>query len=330
MVVGQRNKLMKKIVIINFFLFFLILISLELISKSLKLSGLMGIQNGLIYNKNDINFFYPNVEGIIFDEKIYTDKHGFRVPTKDFDYKGNKNILILGDSVAFGNGVKEEKTFVGLLRNYIKDYNLYNSSVPGYQIKDQIYLINHINTIGNIERIIYFFTLNDIYGDSHIKKPNDKFVKESDFSLKKINLFNSINSFLRNKSYLYMFIKGLSTDPSKRWFLNIFKRYEQDDLSEIRKNFTILKKISDESDSKLLIILLPYEYQTRRCTKEILLPQFKLKKAIKDTNIDFKDFTNILCEQKKPKKYFYKYDPMHLSKKGHMLIFEALKNEISF
>lgn len=330
MVVGQRNKLMKKIVIINFFLFFLILISLELISKSFKLSGLMGIQNGLIYNKNNINFFYPYAEGIIFDEKIYTDKHGFRVPAKDFDYTGEKNILILGDSVAFGNGVKEEKTFVGLLRNFLKDYNLYNSSVPGYQLKDQIYLINQINTIGNVEKIIYFFTLNDVYGTSNIKSPNNKLVKESDFSLKKIDLFNSINSFLRNKSYLYMLIKGLSTDPSKRWFLNLIKKYEQVDVSEIKKKFTILKKISDENNSKLIIIFLPYEYQTRKCTKEILLPQNKLKKAIKDTNINFKDFTNILCNQKKPKKYFYKYDPMHLSNKGHMLIFESLKNEINF
>ena len=290
----------------------------------------MGIQEGLLYKKNNVNFFYPNAEGIIFDEKIFTDKYGFRVPAKDFNYTGNKNILILGDSVAFGNGVKEEKTFVGLLRDNIKDYNLYNSSVPGYQIKDQIYLVNQINTIGNIKKIIYFFTLNDIYGTSNIKNLNNKFVKESDFSLKKIDLFNAVNSFLRNKSYLYMFVKGLSTDPSKRWFLNLIKRYEEDDLSEIKKNFSILKKISDKNDSELTIILLPYEYQTRKCTKEVLLPQNKLRKVIKDTNIGFKDFTNILCEQKKPKKYFYKYDPMHLSKQGHMLIFNTLKNEISF
>ena len=37
--------------------------------------------------------------------------------------------------------------------------------------------------------------------------------KNAIICMNKIDLFNAVNSFLRNKSYLYMFVKGLSTDP---------------------------------------------------------------------------------------------------------------------
>ena len=84
----------------------------------------MGIQSGLIKKINNTNYLNPNEEGVIFDEKVYTDKNGFRVPSKNFKYIGKKNIFILCDSVTFGNGVKEEETFIGLMRNDFKNINM--------------------------------------------------------------------------------------------------------------------------------------------------------------------------------------------------------------
>ena len=65
--------------------------------------------------------------------------------------------------------MKEEDTFIGLLRKIIKNKNLLNSSVPGYQIKNQVENIEIMEKFENIEKIIYFFTLNDVYGSSNIK-----------------------------------------------------------------------------------------------------------------------------------------------------------------
>ena len=44
---------------------------------------------------------------------------------------------------------------------------------------------------------------------------NDDEINEGSFSLKDFKIFNLLNEYLRNKSYLYMYIKGISTDPSK-------------------------------------------------------------------------------------------------------------------
>lgn len=289
----------------------------------------MGIQSGLIKKINNTNYLNPNEEGVIFDEKVYTDKNGFRVPSKNFKYIGKKNIFILGDSVTFGNGVKEEETFIGLMRNDFKNINILNSSIPGYQIKDHVKVIHLTKKFNNIEKIFYFFTLNDVYGSSNIIDRNNN-KKESDYNLKKIKLLNELNIFLRNKSYLYMFVKGVGTDPSKRWFLNLYKFYENKDLSEIKKQFNYLNNFSKNAKSELIVILLPYEYQTRNCKKKFLKPQKKIKEILSELNINFKDFTRKFCNLDIPKNNFYKFDPMHLSSNGHLLVYKTLIDEINF
>ena len=289
----------------------------------------MGIQSGLIYKEKNINYFYPNNEGIIFGKKIFTDGYGFRVPSKNFKYKDTDNIFILGDSVTFGNGIKEEATFIGLLRAKLKDKEIINSSVPGYQISDQVNIINQTKKFNNINQILYFFTLNDIYGSSNIQNIK-KQEKESDFSLKEIKLLNKLNAQLRNKSYLYMLVKGLGTDPSKRWFLNLYNKYENQNFNQIKNQFIYLKKFSDNLNIDFKVILLPYEYQTRKCSKNIFKPQNMIKKILKDSNIFFLDLSEDFCKQIEPKKKFYKFDPMHLSEDGHTLVYNSLINEINF
>ena len=122
----------------------------------------------------------------------------------------------------------------------------------------------------------------------------------------------------------------MGTDPSKRWFNALFSNYENLELKVMRDNFKLLNDYSRDVDSNLIIILLPYEYQTRNCTDHILKPQKMLVKILKDLNINTKDFTRVFCDQKKSKKNFLKFDPMHLSKNGHMLVYNSLLNEVNF
>ena len=326
---------MKKIIVINFFIVFFLVFFLEIISNFLKLSNLMGIQEGLIYSKNGTNYLSPYKKKIVFNEKVFIDDFGMRVPNIDYRHLNDVNIFILGDSVSFGNGIKEDKTFIGLLRNKFKNKNFLNSSVPGYQIKDHVNIIKKIDKLDNVEKVIYFFTLNDIYGTSNIVKRQNKPKKEiksdeSDYKLKKFELLNKINTFLRSKSYLYMLIKGIGTDPSKRYFLNLIPRYLDKNLDSLKKNFQSLKTVSQNNQSEFLVIILPYEFQTRNCTKKTLIPQKKVTSILSSLDITYKDLTNYFCDKKKPKEYFYKFDPMHLSNKGHMLVYNILKDEIIF
>ena len=185
---------MKKIIIINFFAILSIIFFLEFISNFFKLSNLMGIQSGLIYEKDSRNFFKPNSEGVLFNKKVFIDEYGFRVPSKNFKYFSKENIFIMGDSVAFGNGVKEHETFVGLLRKNFKSKNFLNSSVPGHQMKDHVKNILLTKKFKNVEKILYFFTLNDVYNSSNVQNLKDK-NNEASYNLKKIKFLNEINAF---------------------------------------------------------------------------------------------------------------------------------------
>ena len=314
---------MKKILAINISFIFVILIFLEFIVKYFELSNLKGIEKGLINTDNQIHKMIPGSSGILYDKKVFIDKNGFRVPSKFFSYsKDNNSIFIIGDSTTFGNGIKEENTFVGKLRTNFKSLNFLNSSVPGYNLRHYKPNIKIMNEFDNIIKVIYFITLNDIYEKRSVKEFNNK--KKFFFN---IDLVNKLNNFLRDKSYLFTYIVGITTDPSKRYFQNILNFYKNKDISEFDNYLKMLKAQSLKENIDLKIIILPYEYQTRKCEDGDLIPQKKIKKILQNLSIDFSDYTDYFCNFSKPKILYYKFDPMHLSNEGHSLVYNLLKDK---
>lgn len=325
---------MKKIILTNLIFIFFIIFFLEFIFNFFRLSNLKGIEPGLMITEENIHKMSPNSSGIHYGEKIFIDNKGFRVPNKNYTYnKKNKgSIFIIGDSTTFGNGVVEEKTFVGQLRKNFADINFYNSSVPGYNIKHFVANIDLIDNFSNIEKVLYFVTLNDIYGGDSIldltKNKNLENYNHENISIKKNELISKINAYLNSRSYSYNFFKGVITDPSKRYFVNIKKSYKKSNLDNIRRYIALLQNKLNEKNIELKIYVLPYEFQTRNCSNENLIPQRKINMILNDLNVNYQDFTINFCEHAKPKTLFYKFDPMHLSIKGHSLIFNMIKNEI--
>ena len=319
---------MKKVFIINLGIIFFILISLEFVANFFKLSDLRGIEKGLINTNHPIHKMIPESSGIQFGKRIFNDKYGFRSPHENYKYNNNNDsVFIIGDSVTFGNGVEENKIFIGKLRNEFENINFYNTAVPGYNIKHFKYNLKEIDNFKNIKKIFYFITFNDVYGGKSIVQLNkNESIKKSFFFLN--NIFNKINTFLRNKSYLYRLVLGILTDPSKRYFKNILTFYQNQNLDEFKDYLSILKNKTLKNDIELKIIILPYEYQTRMCIEKNLLPQEKVANIIVNLKMDFFDFTKEFCKIKKPKDLFLKFDPMHLSPQGHNLVFNLIKNKI--
>jgi len=322
----------KKILLINLATVFITIFFLEILSNYLKLSNLKGIEKGLIDTRNSIHKMIPGSSGIHFGKKIFIDEYGLRVPFKGYSYnEKNRSILIVGDSTTFGNGVSEEETFIGRLRDDFKDLNFYNTAVPGYNIRHFKETLNNFDKFKNIKKVYYFVTLNDLYDGRSIVELDSK--KKENSGSKKISLFDrdfiiKVHAFLRNKSYLYMFILGVITDPSKRYFKNIITYYENNNMLEMKEYISSLKNTSSKKNIELKIILLPYEYQTRECTSQNLGPQKKIIGILKNLKIDYSDYTKEFCNYDKPIALFYKFDPMHLSSKGHSFVYDLLKNEI--
>ena len=242
-----------RIIFVNVAITIVLILFLELFARVFQISGLMGIDSSVVEYENDYSLFKlkKNSEGKIFGKKIFVDNNGFRVPEKSFKYIANKPaIFFIGDSITFGNGVVEEETFVGKLRSELNNFNIYNAAVPGYDIRQYLKSISIIKDFNNIKKIFYIFTLNDI------AKSQDRSVQMVDFvrklkarSLRGKGFIYYTNVFFRNKSYLYMYVKGIATDPSKRYFDYMHLTYKKETEFVLTKKY--LMKLYEVTKKKI-------------------------------------------------------------------------------
>ncbi len=317
-----------KVLFYNLFFIFCLLVILESLIRIFNLSQIQGYKAEIYFDK--IHKLRPKSEGIVLGEKFFTDNLGFRIPSKEYSYESKKKILFLGDSVTFGVGIKEESTFVGKFRKNLTEHSVFNLALFGYQINEYSAQINDLKSFNPIDKILIFLTLNDVYITANIQI-NQKSENTYNKSLKilNFNFIKKINTYLRNKSYLYTFFKGNVIDPPETWFNNTLAYYKKNDLEFVRTFFIDFTDFVNKNGIKSYIFILPYEYQTRDCKKELLLPQRKIIELSKDISNNFYDLTANFCNYERPKKLFLKYDPMHLSKEGHKLVFNLTKEIIN-
>lgn len=314
---------MKKLLLYNFLAaIFLILVS-EIALRYFSSINLLGADKNLFNYNNDILVHNQNVAGVVFGKKVFIDKFGFRVPFENYKYKDNptKSILILGDSTSFGVGAEEEKSFIGLLRQENEDVNIFNTSVIGHNNSDHLNLLNKYYNDLKFDEIIIFYCLNDIVNISG--------VQTIESLNKKAYLLAKINFLLRDKSYLYIFLKSMFTNPQKRYYDYTIPLYnDQNSLDFLKNTFIKIKQFSDKEKLKISVIILPYSYQVKdkNCTEDKILPQNKIKKILNFTNISYLDLTNEFCNYNRPNKLFLSFDPMHLSILGHQLVFQQIRN----
>jgi len=112
-------------------------------------------------NLRNIRLSYPNQ----LDYTIDTNKYGFRGPDWDLSPE-RKNIIILGDSFAFGWGVQWEQTAGKIIENELQKQNpafqTINLSIPGYSIKEIIRSLDLFKGLLQPVAVVYIFCPNDL------------------------------------------------------------------------------------------------------------------------------------------------------------------------
>tara|TARA_B110000444_G_C18783059_1_gene568440 strand:+ start:51 stop:1004 length:954 start_codon:yes stop_codon:yes gene_type:complete len=311
----------KKIFIYNLLAISSIIILLEFSLRIFSSLNELGFKKNLFDRTSITPIHNKNIESIVFGNKVFIDKYGFRVPKKNYFYNETRtNFLVMGDSVSFGVGVSEEETFVGLLRKEFDNFNIFNSSVVGHNIKSYQSLLPIYSDSLDFESVIIFFGLNDIVRSKGFLTKKDI---KSNYFLARINVF------LRNKSILYIYLKSKITDPEKRYFSYLRPAYEdQNALEDLEKTILDIKNFSSKKNKKLYFVILPYEFQTRKenCNNQFFFPQNEVIKIFENNQINYKNFSKNFCDYKQPKKLFLKFDPLHLSSTGHLLVLKLIQD----
>ena len=328
---------MKKIFFINVLVIILIIFILEIVVRTFNLAGLQGYDKNLFYIENGITLAKPNTELKIFGKYSKTDSNGFRIPLNNYFFdKNKKSTLILGDSVSFGVGVEEKYTFVGLLRG--KGNNLLNASISGHNLESYLYLLKRYNDSDNIkfEKTVIILCLNDIVPFQGVisKNSNKKQAEKKNFFEKNINdnLATKINIFFRERSALFVFLKGLVTNPSKRHYDLMANLYDNEENIEILKSqLSKIDNYSNVSNIDVSFVLLPYAYQINNdCNENLMKPQKEINRIFKNIKLPIFDYSKKFCNETNKSKLFLPYDPVHLSLLGHKLVSKILINDKIF
>lgn len=311
----------------------IIILSLEIIIRFSNIVGLQGYEKDAFYFENGIIFSKPNNTFTVFGKKSKTDKNGFRIPLSNYSFKSDKNsILVLGDSVTFGVGLEEKNTFIGLLRKNQQEHNLYNTAIFGHNIESYFYILkkNHTKFKNEINDVVIFLCLNDIVPYQGViskeKKKQKNELNSFQKNIEKNNFALKLNSFLRERSSLFVLLKGLLTNPIEKHYNYMRVLYDnKKNLIGFEKFLNDTENFMNKNNLGYKYILLPYAHQVRNnCEKDFLKPQKIVIDILMKKNLNFKDYTSEFCKIPNKNNLFLKYDPVHLSNYGHRFVSDLL------
>ena len=111
----------------------------------------------------------PNYQGILEGVKININSDGYR--DSEFERQRHDNqklVAIIGDSITFGQGVAQEKTFPAVLENLLNqsgkktEYRVWNLGVPGYNTQQEFEVFNSFVLPQNPGWIFLAYVINDV------------------------------------------------------------------------------------------------------------------------------------------------------------------------
>ena len=316
---------MKKIVLINLIIIIFLIFLCEITLRVFLSYNVQGISENLINKEISYRFNQPNLNyGKAFGVKIYTDKYGFRINKKHNIKKNKEEILFVGGSVTFGPGIEVNETFVEILNNK-STLNIRNASVFNTNFENNIEIIKNYENLKNVKKIFVNFPLDDINIEFEERISEDREIINS---LKRNKIISYINGIVRAKSASYVFIKGIIANPQKHTYIHDLNLYKNKKLlKRLEVNLDELSKVIPKD--KIFFYSIPYAAQvesdckTQDGTDKILIKIFNKK------NYPILFLKSKFCEYKKPINYYFKKDPVHLSKTGHVIVAQILKKYIN-
>ena len=289
----------------------------------------------------------PGFSGRVFGATASIDERGFRDDRsghRRFD-PARESVLILGDSVTFGVGVEDGKTFADLLAAAWPQRNVINAAVIGYGFEDYDVALPALlgGSAGalRIREVILGICLNDGVPSSKVEilaqaarerggpaAANPQAQPDGVVG----RTVAAVNAFLRERSKLYLAAKSLVWDTPRRYFLADVKFY--DDHAAIERALQHLDSVVEtlsRQGVRVTVVVFPYAYQLRSPEDaRVWLPQKVLLEHLAQRGVPSLDLADALRRDHaatgRPfSDYFLFDDPMHLSAAGHEVTAKALR-----
>lgn len=153
-----------------------------------------------------------------------TSEYGFRAPTMPVSNRYNRpNIVVLGDSYSFGQGVNDGEEYPALLRKFLGNQaNVVNLGVPGYGLTQQIRLFYEFGKAYDPSIVIIQFCSNDpddnlFYRVTGIEDGRFVFKKDRSFSSFSGRIKDLLSDSIIQRSQLYNFLRQAAYQTLRGW-----------------------------------------------------------------------------------------------------------------
>ncbi len=255
---------------------------------------------------------------------LHTNSKGFR--SEEID-SSRPQILLLGDSIAWGYGVSDHQTMSFYIQQRLKNQQIQNLAVPCYGI-DQSYLrLKEAIDIANIQNIVLVLYKNDLEDTStNVREDRRKplFVMKGNHSemteapISRWNLRNFVsrtwfyNQLIRPRRRLNVLVSRIVGDQYR-------SQDEAKKICEILLNR--IKTIAAEKGAHLTVVISPGENEYLKKSTEYGWFEDYLKK----NGVDFIDVLSYLKAHVSADQIhaFYR-DNAHYSQKGHQLLADLI------
>ena len=346
------------------FLFIILLIALLLSNTILSYKNCFKYEKYYYELKKNCKGSYRFKKSFPLVETI-TDEMGLRVGSDNTSKnKNKKNIFIFGDSFTYGVGIEYSKTFVGLIEQEKKNYNIYNFGVGSYSPSVYLYKLKNILKMNIFpEKIILFLDLTDVIDEANrwvynnetnlVKLKTDYIYKNSlkkeKFIKQNFKILTNISSYInfhlrnlrektkikiKNERKIKTSIQGsfTYTDSSlldqRFWKENMFEK----GIIEVENKVLKIANISKKINSEFFIVVYPWAETLEFGQEEFNWSNYAKKicspdkcKVI-DAIPDFKLYKNQNINWSNE---LYFLNDEHFNQKGASVLFQTVINNIN-
>lgn len=316
----NKSEIMKKIIVSTIFFLLMIIITFSVMEAYFRF--VYDDSDGLGFLKVNQRWMQRHVQYSAYDGFFFRDRK-----FADAKEEGTLRIGVIGDSLAFGSGIKNPNDrFSNLLEKKLtgsaKKVEVYNLAIPGYDTEQEIDLYNKIKNL-NFDIIVWEYFLNDI-------QPKDKSTGSEIIS--KNRQQGKITEFLSNKSYFFDYLY---------WRLSL--RYDETlkelryvDLNQYKDQQVLDRHIQDmngfidqlhEENRKVVAVIFPSLALLNNHQYEAVTAHDIVKKVFADEEVPAIDLLPFLIDKDKKDLEASRYDS-HPNEFVHALAAQKLADEI--
>jgi len=244
----------------------------------------------------DLRGYYKKSRGLI---EYHFNQYGARWLKAEEQKIGDQNVIVIGDSLTYGFGVRYEDAFIFKVQNSLNKTGIHlsfvNFSTPGFDSRECLDAYNRVKDKIPHRYVIYGLHVNDLikfptsYVTSKVRRIRIKvreWSKAMDFMLGQVEKIKS-----RHEN-----IKKL-LEPS-----NVWQHYFEDNMNAIKA----LKMETEKRNAEFLVVILPILVNVR---EETFRPVYDgIEAQLANNKIDFIDLSGSVSSYKDSELWIMPFD----------------------